>query len=114
MAKTLSTAILVAAAISGASFVQANPARAVVVTVEGGDWEISSFTGSPFIFGLGLDPRFAAPPAPGGEMPWWGNSALAASFAEAVRATPGSDARLFGFSESGGGSLACIGTSPSG
>jgi hypothetical protein len=88
-------------------------ARAVVVTVEGAQWEISSFSGAAFDFSVGaLDSRFNSPP--GGVMPWWQNSTLANSFAQAYQATPGSDARFFAFSQGDTGGVAateCINVS---
>lgn len=70
---------------------QANPVRAVLVTVEENQWEISSSTGDYD----NNQSKFADLPV--GDMPWWGSEVLATLFQAEYRATPGSDNRLFAF-----------------
>ena len=82
----------------------------MVVTVEGAQWEISSFTGAYIDFTIeDIDSRFNVLPV--GAMPWWQSSALVASFQAVYGATPGSGARLFGFSigdAGGASSVECV------
>ena len=91
MVKTLKSSILAATAISGGLLLQANPARAVVVTVAGNQWEISSFTGNYD------NDRSKFADLPVGEMPWWGSESLATLFQAEYSAKPGSDNSLFAF-----------------
>jgi hypothetical protein len=53
----------------------AGQAQAVIVNVEGQDWDVTTFTGSY----NENESRFNI-----GEMPWWGNESLASLFASAV------------------------------
>jgi hypothetical protein len=55
-------------------------AQAVVVNVEGKDWDVTTFTGSY----NDNESRFNV-----GEMPWWGNESLASLFAGAVGSSLG-------------------------
>jgi hypothetical protein len=58
----------------------AGQAQAVVVNVNGQNWNVTTFNGS-----VANLPKFASPPAPG-MMPWWSNESLAIQFATAVGA----------------------------
>jgi hypothetical protein len=60
--------------------VSAGEAQAVVVNVEGKDWDVTTFTGSY----NDNESRFNV-----GEMPWWGNESLASLFADAVGSSLG-------------------------
>ncbi len=62
----------------------AGHAQAYVVTVGGVQYDVTTFTGT---YNANTS-KFALPPAPG-VMPWWGNQALASSFATAVGANLG-------------------------
>jgi hypothetical protein len=55
-------------------------ARAYVVSIGGQDWDVTTFTGSY----NDNKSKFAQTSAPGGVMPWWGNSFLATEFSNAV------------------------------
>ena len=57
----------------------AGQAQAVVVTVGGQDWDVTSFTGS-----YNANTSKFATAANGGVMPWWGSSSLASQFATQV------------------------------
>jgi len=61
----------------------AGHAQAYVVTVEGVQYDVTTFTGT---YNANTS-KFALPP--GGVMPWWGSQALADSFATAVGANLG-------------------------
>ena len=58
----------------------AGQAQALVVTVNGQTWNVTTFGPQTFI----SDQSKFATPANGGKMPWWNNSSLAQSFATAV------------------------------
>ena len=55
------------------------PASAVVVQVNGNDYDLTTVSTSPSAM-----PSWFEIPAMGGRMPWWGNSDLAATFAQQV------------------------------
>jgi len=55
-------------------------ARAYVVNIGGQDWDVTTFTGTY----NDNKSKFAQTSAPGGVMPWWGNSFLATEFSNAV------------------------------
>jgi hypothetical protein len=57
----------------------AGQAQAIIVNVNGQDWDVTTFTGS-YNANTG---KFALPPAPG-VMPWWGSLSLASQFAGTV------------------------------
>jgi len=57
----------------------AGQARAVIVNVDGQDWDVTTFSGS-----YAVMPSKFNLPSNGGVMPWWGQQALAQSFARAV------------------------------
>jgi hypothetical protein len=67
------------------------PAAAVVVQVNGTDYDLTTYSTSPLSM-----PSLFDLPSMGGKMPWWGDSNLAATFAEQVfnalgeGSTPGS------------------------
>lgn len=63
----------------------AGQAQAVVVTVGGQDWDVTTFTGT---YSANIS-QFATA-ANGGVMPWWGKYTLAAEFATALQASLGS------------------------
>jgi hypothetical protein len=62
----------------------AGQARAVIVNVEGQDWDVTTFTGT-----YNDNPSKFATAANGGVMPWWGNSSLANDFASVVLSSLG-------------------------
>jgi hypothetical protein len=55
-------------------------ARAYVVNIGGQDWDVTTFTGSY----NDHKSKFAQTSAPGGVMPWWGDSSLATQFSNAL------------------------------
>ena len=62
----------------------AGEAQAIIVNVNGQDWDVTTFTGT-----YNDNPSKFATAANGGVMPWWGNSSLAYDFALAVRSSLG-------------------------
>jgi len=62
-----------------AALVEAGGAKAIIVNVNGQDYDVTTFTGSY----NGSTSNFNTP-ANGGVMPWWGNSTLAQQFVTAV------------------------------
>jgi hypothetical protein len=58
----------------------AGQAQAVVVNVNGQNWNVTTFQGSY----NANSAKFATPPAPG-RMPWWGSESLARQFATVVK-----------------------------
>jgi hypothetical protein len=58
----------------------AGQAQALVVNVDGQDWDVTTFTGS-----YNANSSKFATAANGGVMPWWGDRSLAQSFLFAVR-----------------------------
>ena len=77
LAKTALKAAFGAAVVVGA--LSAGQAQAVIVNVNGQNWNVTTFTGSY----NDNSAKFATPPAPG-RMPWWGSEALASQFATVV------------------------------
>ena len=81
----------------------AGQAQALVVNVNGQNWNVTTFNGS-----VANLPKFASPPAPG-MMPWWSNESLAIQFATAVGAGLGLPnigglyGPFFGWADSGTG-----------
>jgi hypothetical protein len=70
--------------ILAAGALTAGQAQAVVVTVNGQDWDVTTFTGS-----YDTDTSKFALPSLGGVMPWRGSSDLTNSFASAVSTSLG-------------------------
>jgi hypothetical protein len=62
----------------------AGQAQAVVVNVNGLDYDVTTFTGT-----YNDNPSKFATPANGGVMPWWGNSSLAYGLALALGSSLG-------------------------
>jgi hypothetical protein len=91
-----------AAAALAAISLSPGSAQAYVVTVNGVQYDVTTFTGS---YDANTS-KFALPPAPG-VMPWWGSGSLAQQFATAVGnglGTPnGQEGPLFGFVRQGPG-----------
>jgi len=76
------TALLIKSALGAAvawGALAAGQAQALVVTVGGQNYDVTTFTDSY----NNSKSKFAQPPAPG-VMPWWGNQGLADAFATAV------------------------------
>jgi hypothetical protein len=92
MTKVFPASIVAISAISGAILFQASPAQALPITVNGSQWDVTSFSGT-------YDDnqsKFALPP--GGQMPWWGNEVLAEAFKQAYQNQPGAGFLDFGYS----------------
>jgi hypothetical protein len=89
-------ALLAKPAFSGAlavGVITAGQAQALVVNVNGQDWDVTTFTGTYNAYTY----KFATA-ANGGVMPWWGNGTTAAQFAIAVDASLGTPNTLDGSS----------------
>jgi hypothetical protein len=78
LGQRLQVALGAAAALAAISLSPAS-AQALVVTVGGVQYDVTTFTGS---YDANTS-KFALPPAPG-VMPWWGSESLASQFAAAV------------------------------
>ena len=96
---------VVGAVLTGLVFVDSK-AQALVVTVNGQDWDVTTFVGAYLDNNMKPNPEFETPEN-GGLMPWWGSSTDALVFATAVGAslgTPNSGGRVgprFSYAASG-------------
>jgi hypothetical protein len=70
----------------------AGQARAVVVNVDGQDWDVTTFSG-----GYYENSSKFETPANGGVMPWWNNINLAGTFTAAVSSSLGDEGPYFAF-----------------
>jgi hypothetical protein len=70
----------------------AGQARAVVVNVDGQDWDVTTFAG-----GYYENSSKFETPANGGVMPWWNNINLAGTFTAAVSSSLGDEGPYFAF-----------------
>ena len=70
----------------------AGQARAVVVNVDGKDWDVTTFAG-----GYYENSSKFETPANGGVMPWWNNINLAGKFTAAVSSSLGDEGPYFAF-----------------
>ena len=72
-------AVFVACTVATIPLLTPHPAAAIVVTVDGKEYDVSVRTTSPQ-----ETPELFLPPDQGGRMPWWDNPSLAAQFAMQV------------------------------
>ena len=70
----------------------AGHARAVIVNVDGQDWDVTTFSG-----GYYENSSKFETPANGGVMPWWNNINLAGTFTAAVSSSLGDEGPYFAF-----------------
>ncbi|MBM5818327.1 MAG: hypothetical protein FJ083_17700 [Cyanobacteria bacterium K_Offshore_surface_m2_239] len=92
--KTRHFASISALAALATVLVDAGGGRAAIFTVDGQDYDVTTFSGS-----YNDNSSLFATPANGGVMPWWGNQTLATQFATTIAASLGFPNPQFNFDQ---------------